>query len=249
MDDTNTVKNPVENVQDITFSVEEESAEDIQAAETTDNKNVSIPEENTGEHMEESLNEDAEELARKFKEEQAEIKRDEKQEIKKRKKKRTIRTLRNFIFKVGFIVVGLYLLLTYVFGIYVVHDNNMFPTLKDGDLVITYKLGKYITDQVVAYKVDGHTYFGRLVAKADDVVNITEEAYYFINEQIPYEMVYYETTRNESGGLEYPYTVPQGYFFVMNDMRTNTADSRFFGALPTTQFKGFIVFTCRSRGF
>lgn len=194
-------------------------------------------------------NTETEEIAKKFAEEQAKIKKDEKQEIKKRKRKRTIRTLRNFVFKVAFIIVGVYLLLTYVFGIYVVHDNNMFPTLKDGDLVITYKLGDYIKDQVVAYEVDGHTYFGRLVAIEDDVVNITEEAYYFINEQIPYEMVYYETTQNESGGVEYPYTVQPGYFFVMNDMRTNTADSRFFGALPSSIFKGYVVFTCRSRGF
>ena len=38
--------------------------------------------------------------------------------------------------------------------------------------------------------------------------------------------------------LTYPYTVPDGYIWVMGDNRTNSQDARYFGAIPVSSVTG-----------
>ena len=41
--------------------------------------------------------------------------------------------------------------------------------------------------------------------------------------------------------IDYPYTVPEGGLWVMGDNRTNSADSRAFGAIPLESVTGHAV--------
>lgn len=43
--------------------------------------------------------------------------------------------------------------------------------------------------------------------------------------------------------ISYPYTVPEGYLWVMGDNRTNSQDSRYFGAIDASSVTGHAVFT------
>ena len=130
--------------------------------------------------------------------------------------------------------------LSFVIGIYQVHDNDMYPSLRDGDLVVTYKLGAYYTGDAVVYEAQGKTHYGRVVAVADDEVSILEDGYFAINGSLPYERIFYPTEPKE-GGVEYPYRVKEGSVFVMGDMRQQAHDSREFGAIPIQDLKGKVV--------
>ena len=43
--------------------------------------------------------------------------------------------------------------------------------------------------------------------------------------------------------ISYPYTVPEGCLWVMGDNRTNSQDSRYFGAIDASSVTGHAVFT------
>lgn len=167
-----------------------------------------------------------------------------------KKKRRLKKRIRELIIKIFVLFLGVYILVSYIFGVHVVHDNNMFPSIRDGDLVITYRLvGKYATDHVFSYKYNGRTYFGRIVGVAGDVIDIKDDGTYTVNGNVPYEDHFYDTVPSERKEIKYPYTVPEGSVFILTDYRLQTTDSRSFGAIPIKALEGEVALTLRRRGF
>ena len=162
-------------------------------------------------------------------------------------KEKTVKARNRLIIKFVVIVVAVFILLNYVGGIYICHDNNMYPGVKDGDLVITYRLGGYYFGDIVVYEHNGKKYFGRVTATSGDTIEIFESNGYSVNGAIPYETVYYATERAENSNITYPYTVKDGEVFIMNDLRDNKNDSRTFGGVE--KLYGKVVLLLRRRGF
>ena len=125
----------------------------------------------------------------------------------------------------------------------------MHPMVRDGDLVITYRLQKPYINAAVMYAHDGDTTVGRVVAMEGSVVNITKDGGFTVNGNAPVEEVFYPTFPAEGSEVQYPYTVPQGKVFILNDFREDTKDSRSFGAVDTGDLKGTLLLTLRRRGF
>lgn len=136
----------------------------------------------------------------------------------------------------------------FVAQVHIIHDNNMYPHLKDGDLVVAFKLQEPVKSDAVLYLNKGHKMVGRLVAVAGDTVEINEEGLFMVNGLIPYENVFYDTKTDERS-IEFPYEVPEGKVFILNDMREMTGDSRMYGGIDTDDVVGLIVFNIRHRGF
>ena len=180
----------------------------------------------------------------------------EKQE-NKTKKKKGIRLgkvfipkyLIDFLIKIVTITLIFYLALTYVFGIFLMSGNYMFPAIRDGDLAITYKLESPISNECIVYEHDGKAYFGRLIARAGDVIDITENGELLLNGNRPSEQVFYTTHQEPTSGIVFPYTVPENGVFVLNDFRDETYDSRVIGAISEDDIRGRIIFVIRRRGF
>lgn len=170
------------------------------------------------------------------------------EEKKKKKLPKWLRRMIRFFIKLILIAGIGWAVWTYVGNIYITHDNNMYPSIKDGDLVITYKLEDYYEEDVVLFEKDGKMYLGRIVAKGGDVVNIQEDGLFTINGMTPYETVFYTTAPAEENGVAFPYEVGEGEFFVLNDMREISLDSRVLGGIPEESLRGKVVFTVRHRG-
>ena len=171
------------------------------------------------------------------------------QGVRNNKRRKTLRALLRLVLKLALTALGTYLLLQFVFGVYVAHNNDMYPAVRDGDLLITYRLSPYLSGNVVSYTADGKRWIGRIVALSGDVVDITENGQYSINGLAPFETVFYQTVPDDESAIQYPYTVPEGEVFILCDLRDNRNDSRRFGAVPIEDLDGSLALLLRRRGW
>ena len=138
----------------------------------------------------------------------------------------------------------------FVFGITILYGNYMYPAVRDGDLVISYKLQSPIINDIVLYKHDGKIMLGRVVAKENSVIRYDAETEtYSVNDVTPSESIFYTTEENPNSDIEYPYTVPSGSIYVLCDHREDYTDSRTYEAISMNDVQGVVVFVIRRRGF
>ena len=123
----------------------------------------------------------------------------------------------------------------------------MFPAIKDGDVVLVFRLHQaYLKDDVVAYSLDSTRHIGRIVALESDVVTMDDSGIIRVNGTVQSGEIIYPTYAKE--GLIYPYRVPEGHIFVLGDHRAHAIDSRDFGPVPIEQVEGKIITLLRRRG-
>ena len=129
------------------------------------------------------------------------------------KKERKNRQIFGFIQRILITCIALVLLNKFVVTATIYYDNNMFPSIKDGDLVVVEKYDKdtQLSD-VVIYK--NRLY--RVIAKSGQEVDITKEGILTVNGMQPAESTNSLTNKGEK---EYPINVPEGKIFVLNDYR------------------------------
>lgn len=167
---------------------------------------------------------------------------------KKKKKQNKLPPILRLLLKITVLAGIITAVLTWVLGLHRMTGNNMFPFIKDGDLCILYKLEEYTTGDVVAYRNEkGTVRIGRIVAVAGQDVDFPEEGGYTVDGYQPTEEITYQTFGAE--GAKYPAHVGEGQFFVMNDFRSDTDDSRKNGAINASQVCGKLMFLIRRRGF
>lgn len=140
-----------------------------------------------------------------------------------------------------------WILLTQVFLVTQVSGNAMFPAVKDGDLVIAFRLQQdYAKNDVVLYRAGDKTRLGRIAARATDVVMLDEGGQLLVNGTNQSGEILYPTYPKDQ--LTYPYQVPEGHLFLLGDYRTQTEDSRDFGPIPMNQVKAKVITILRRRG-
>lgn len=153
----------------------------------------------------------------------------------------------SLLFRILFLALAGWVLFSYVFLITQVSGNAMFPAVKDGDLVIGFRLQQeYAKNDVVIYTVDGELHIGRIAARATDVVSLDDSGTLLVNGTAQSGEILYPTCAKE--GQNYPYTVPEGHVYILGDFRTQTEDSRDFGSIPLENVQGKIITILRRRG-
>lgn len=146
----------------------------------------------------------------------------------------------------GLVLVG-WVLFTQVFLITQASGNEMFPAIKDGDLVIAFRLhSSFSKDDVVVYTADGKERVGRVAAIAGDQVMLDDSGSLLVNGTVQSGEILYPTYAKD--GEEYPYQVPDRCVFILGDFRTQAEDSRDYGAIPLREVKGKVITILRRRG-
>lgn len=146
----------------------------------------------------------------------------------------------------------LFLLVIYIFFTKIlcfqrVEGMQMFPSLKDGDLTLSYCLKQtFRPNDVIIYEVNGEKNFGRIIAVGGNEINIDGSGDVKINGISESGEIIYPSYHKED--IKYPYQIPEGSVFVLGDYRTQTKDSREFGAIKESQIKGKVLTILRRRG-
>ena len=153
----------------------------------------------------------------------------------------------SLLLRILFLALAGWVMFAQVFLITQVSGNAMFPAVKDGDLVIAFRIQQeYAKNDVVVYTVDGEPHIGRIVARATDTVILDDSGKLLVNGTNQTGEILYPTYAKE--GLEYPYSVPEGHVFVLGDYRTQTEDSRDFGSISMENVQGKVITILRRRG-
>ena len=168
--------------------------------------------------------------------------------IKKRQRQTTVRAgYRNLILRVVVLAAAGWLLFTQVFLLARTNGNDMFPAIKDGDLLIAFRLQQsFIKDDVVVFTQDDTKRVGRLVADEGDTVSMDDSGTLLVNGTVQAGEIVYPTYAKET--LSYPYQVPEGHVFILGDNRPQAKDSRDFGPIPKNQVDGKVITLLRRRG-
>ena len=153
----------------------------------------------------------------------------------------------NLAAKIAVLALAAWVIFSQIFMLTQCSGMGMFPAMEDGDLVLAYRLqSEYEKGDVVVYTVDGARYFGRIVARETDVVYMDDSGTLQINGTNQGGEIMYPTYAKP--GTEYPYRVPEDSLYVLGDYRTQTEDSRDFGAIPMDDIQGKVITIVRRRG-
>lgn len=169
---------------------------------------------------------------------------------KKPKKKSALRMLIKFLLKLSVIAALFAGCWMYLLRPVYSQGNRMYPAIRDGDMCAVYQQGDFPLGTPVAYVTpDGEERFGRICAVAGDTVDFLDDGGYTVNGGQPSEEVVYPTYLAQNSKIRFPLEVPKDSYFILNDFRSDTDDSRSFGCISKENVVGKVVFLFRRRGF
>ena len=154
---------------------------------------------------------------------------------------------RSLLLRVVLIAVVCWGFFHYLFLITQVKGMDMFPAVKDGDLVLGIRLEKdYAKNDVVVYERSGTLRMGRVLARGGDIVTLSESGVVEVNGSAQGGGILYPTYPKSL--LSYPYAVPEDSVFILGDYRTQAEDSRDFGPVQCSAVKAKVITLIRRRG-
>ncbi|WP_082629944.1 signal peptidase I [Olsenella massiliensis] len=157
-------------------------------------------------------------------------------------------------FVVALVVVAL--LRAFVFGVYYVPSGSMLDTIRQGDQLVGEKVSyRFVSPRpgdVVTFddpEDPGTTLIKRVVATAGQTVDIHDGKVYVDGVEQVEDYVEGRPTlpldRHApalAADVSYPYIVPGDRVWVMGDNRTNSLDSRYFGAVSVSSITSRALF-------
>ena len=146
----------------------------------------------------------------------------------------------SFVLMVAAVFAFVFLMKTFVYQAYTIPTGSMEETIMTGDMVFAEKIsyrshgprqGDIITFQDPRSS-DTRVLIKRVIAVGGQTVDIAEGKVWVDGVALDESYVLGTTSPLASYDVSYPYTVPEGYVWVMGDNRQNSSDSRAFGAVP-----------------
>ena len=141
---------------------------------------------------------------------------------------------------------------TFVARAYAIPSGSMMDTIQIGDRVWSEKISYYFRDveqgDIITFdEINGpDTFIKRVIATEGQTVDLIKGKVYVDGVELdePYTMGKESQPLDPMDGvvIRYPYTVPEGYVWVMGDNRDHSRDSRAFGPVPVENISGHAIF-------
>lgn len=164
------------------------------------------------------------------------------------KREQAIADIKAFLIRLGILFLIGWILLGVVFGVAIMEGEDMYPRIRDGDLLIYSRLSKdYYPGDVVTFSSAKQRYVGRIVAQSGDLVDINEEGELLINGNVQSEEIFYPT-QPMGETVTFPCQIPQDSVFLLSDFRTSGIDSRSYGPVAIKELDGKVITILRRRG-
>lgn len=165
------------------------------------------------------------------------------------------RAVVSWVVTLAIAVVAALVIRVFVAEVYVVPSGSMLETIQEGDRLVgekvSYRLSEPQQGQVVTFQDPadaGTTLIKRVIAVGGQTVDLQDGQVVVDGEVLDEPYTLGKRTdpivREASpfGTISYPFTVPDGYVWVMGDNRTNSLDSRYFGAVRVDTVTSHAVF-------
>ncbi len=126
-----------------------------------------------------------------------------------------------------------------------IYGSSMYPTLAEGDVVVSIKGSKFKTGEIVGFYYGKKLLVKRYIAGPGDWVNIDKDGNVYVNEVLIEEPYLEEGTKALGKcDIELPYQIPDNSYFVIGDNRSVSVDSRntAVGNVSQEQLVGKITF-------
>lgn len=124
-----------------------------------------------------------------------------------------------------------------------IYGTSMQPTLKEGDIVVSVKGGRFRTGDVIAFYYNNKILVKRVIASPGDWVDIDKDGTVYVN-NVQIEEPYLTDRAYGEVNIDLPYQVPESRIFVMGDNRSTSIDSRntAVGCVAQEQIVGRIAY-------
>lgn len=141
----------------------------------------------------------------------------------RRKQLRNRRDVTSFLQRLVIMVLMLWVLFGFVFGLTPMPNGDMSPRLSAGDLMLYYRMAStWHTQDIAVLEKDGTQYVARIVAQPGDTVEITKEATLKINDSVVLENdIYYSTPRYDETVTIYGLSANDEYQVTEDDANTD----------------------------
>ncbi len=213
-----------------------------------DEQNKAVNTENEAVPGEEAKTEEELKEEQKREEEQEEEEEDQKKNIKKKEK--SVKKYQFFILRLLIFLIILWVLLFKVVGLTRMPNDDMYPRVDAGDLVLFYRLDKDVRaqDLIVIEKrlpnVEGdkQLWICRGIAAPGDTVEVGENRVIVNGNALVESNIFYPTGPYEGYDMPYPITLGEDEYFVLADKRDGGVDSRVFGVVSKKEdFVGTVI--------
>lgn len=162
-------------------------------------------------------------------------------EVKQKSEKKIKKKVLRLFVKIAVIVLIFIILFGFIFGLKRIKGLDMYPNIKQGDLIMYFRLDQRYNDgDAIVVNRNGKDYIMRIVATEGETVKINDNKI-LVNNLVEINESFYKTEADTESSIKYPYKVEKGKYFVVFDYRLHKDDSRSFGTISKNDIKGKVI--------